>query len=104
MKPGLFQSRAEGEFLGSDGGEGTVDAAGDLAVAHGADHRQFLGRPPGIRADEIETAAHALGHCASEFLGLGPVLDAADSLAIALGSEVTACGRRSMDAERRVEG
>ena len=81
----LFVFGTKGEFFCSDCREGAVDAAGDLAVGHGANHCQFFRCPPAERAEPVETAAEALGHSASELDGLGPALDSAQSLAVACG-------------------
>jgi hypothetical protein len=75
----------KGEFFCSDCREGAVDAAGNLAVGHGANHCQFFRCPPAERAEPVETAAEALGHSASESDGLRAALDAAQSLAGACG-------------------
>ena len=75
----------KGEFFCSDRREGAVDAAGDLAVGHGSNHCQFFRCPPAERAESVETAAEALRHSASELDGLGPALNAAQSLPVACG-------------------
>src|SRR6266516_7253087 len=75
----------KGEFFCSDRREGAVDAAGDLAVGHGANHCQFFRCPPAERTKSVETSAETLGHSASELDGLGPALDSAQSLAVACG-------------------
>src|SRR6266508_2870654 len=81
----LFVFETKGEFFCSDCRERAVDATGDLPVGHGANHRQFFRCPLAERTESAEASAEALGHSASELDGLGPALDAAQSLAVARG-------------------
>ena len=77
----------KGEFFCSDSREGAVDAAGDLAVGHAANHCEFFRCPPAERAEPVETTAEAL-ELAKELLQAGalPENAADDALHIAIAA------------------
>src|SRR5258706_1952575 len=81
----LIGVRAEGEFFGVDSGEGAVNAAGNLAIGHGANHGELFWCPAAEGTEEVEAATEALGHSAAEFFALRTALNPAQTRTVACG-------------------